>query len=133
MELIERAVAQAGSAKAVAKLLGISEAYVSQLRSGVRPMKEKQVWKLARFVGADPIAYLLPLFAGQERDEDEKAYWLGELKGLRMAGGSTLAAFVALVILAGLDISGSKAYAGNRYDGNALISNTIFNAYIISR
>lgn len=96
MDLIERAVTHFGSARAVADYLGVTEQQISNVRSGRRHLRPIQAAKLAEAMQERWIDYVLPILAGLEPSEEDKAYWLGKLKRLATTG--------ALVLIVGLAV-----------------------------
>lgn len=109
MNLLDRAVKHErfGTYKAIADFLGISDAYMSQIKTGKRKLQAKHAALLSTEINEPLLPNIIEALAALEQKPEDSEFWLGKARQLAQTG-----ALAALVGVAGLmPIEGAKASA----------------------
>lgn len=93
MELIERAIAKYGTVAAVAKKLGVTPGFVSQLRTGHRSIPPLQAGRLGEMLELNPLETIVKTMEEQAVKKDERRAWQTWLK---LVAHTAVAAFAAV-------------------------------------
>lgn len=92
---IEKAIDKAGSLRKLAKVLGVTPGYVSEVRSGKKTLSPERAVEIAEYIGADPRVAAFENLAAHASDEQSRSMWQ------RMAGSAFTIAILATLGLGG--------------------------------
>jgi len=107
MELLEAAIAKLGGAKQVAKYLGVSQPFVSQMRSGVRTLPAIQAARLAELLERNPAQAFI--------EAEISAAGKDEAANLRRWFKSVAAGLAAVCVTAGMCFHLDESAIGSAY------------------
>ena len=106
---LDEAIKKAGSMNKLAKVLGVTTAYISQVRAGKKTLSPERAVEIAEYIGADPRVAAFENLAAHASDEQSRSMWQ------RMAGSAFTIAILATL---GLGSYPSKANAFGASEGS---------------
>eukprot|EP00456_Euglypha_rotunda_P079654 TRINITY_DN7667_c1_g1_i1.p1 TRINITY_DN7667_c1_g1~~TRINITY_DN7667_c1_g1_i1.p1 ORF type:complete len:139 (-),score=14.15 TRINITY_DN7667_c1_g1_i1:168-584(-) len=88
MNLVNRAVhhPRFGTYRAIADFLGISDAYMSQIKTGKRKLQAKHAAMIAAEIGEPMLPAIVEALIELEQRDEDKDFWRGKLKNLATTG-----------------------------------------------
>ncbi len=88
---LELAIKKAGSMNKLAKELGVTTAYISQVHSGKKTLSPERAVEIAEYIGSDPRVAAFENLAAHASDEKARSMWQ------RMAGSAFSIAILAVL------------------------------------
>lgn len=96
-DYIEQGIRTKGGVQQLADYLGLARPHVSNAKSHQRGLPNVAAVKLARLIGADPLAVIAASELATERQEEKRAFWFPFANHSNLAKTAGIALFLAFV------------------------------------